>query len=84
MTTTELIATADRRILTIAERAELTAGLWKGTASDFRRLANQAYAVAKKYDAIGGGDLLDEMQAAFDRLGSSDFRVLYAAAKLVK
>lgn len=84
MTTAELIDAAHDRLLTSKEQAQLVYGLHKGTPAQFIANVNKAYALAKQYDSFGGGKAFNEMSSLFDRLGCSDFRVLYAAVKIAK
>lgn len=82
LTTQQLIEEASQRLLTLKEKAALARGLFKGNADEFRRLVNRAYALAKQYDCEGGAPLLQELDHLFLTLGSSDFKILYEAAKL--
>lgn len=84
MTTAELIDAAHARLLTVSEQAQLVYGLHKGTPAEFIAAVNKAYSLAKSYDRFGGSKAFDSMSAMFDRLGSSDFKVLYAAVKIAK
>lgn len=81
MRTKELINAAHERLLTKVEEAELLFLLSKKTPAEFKAAVNAAYAAAKKYERFGGSKLHNEVLAAFDKLGSSDFKVLYAAVR---
>lgn len=77
--TSDLITAASQRLLTKAEKAALVAGLWKGSKAAFAATLSKAYALAKRYDRVGGGDTYNELMDCFASLGESDFGVLYAA-----
>lgn len=81
---TGLIAAAEKRILTKAERADMVRLFWVkggGTSATLRQYVNRAYAMAKRYDAFGGVDLLHDLDDLFAKLGTEDFGVLYAACR---
>ena len=77
--TSDLIAAASKRLLTKTEKAALVAGLWKGTKDEFAAKVRQAYALAKRYDRVGGSDTYNELMDCFASLGESDFGILYSA-----
>ncbi len=80
----QLIAAAEVRLLKKSEQSEMVLLFWQkkgGTKESLRKKVNAAYAVAKKYDAFGGADLLNRMDDAFNELGSSEFGVLYGACR---
>ncbi len=79
-----LISAAEVRLLKKSEQSEMVLLFWQkkgGTKESLRKKVNAAYAMAKRYDACGGADLLNRLNDALDELGSSEFGVLYGACR---
>ena len=81
-----LIDTASKRVLKHSEKVAMARHFMlkkHGSVAKARAAVNRAYALAKKYDAFGGGDTYDRLMEAFFETGAAteEFRVLYDASK---
>jgi hypothetical protein len=81
----QLIAAAGERLLTKKEEARMTLLFWlkNKPASQLGPAVRKAYAIHKKIEAIGGTpNDYGTMNKLRTELGSGDFGVLFAAAKM--